>query len=188
MKQLYQWMGQQVHNKHATKLFSLLSFIEGFFFVPLGTLLVIYCLAKREKAFMYAAIATVLSVLGGVVGYLVGLLLWEAFSGNILNYLITPEHFAYLKSLYATYQSWTIFLATLMPIPFKAVSISAGFCKIPVINFVILSMMGRGLRFFALASSVYIWGDKINQIIDKYFYYIFFAGIFALGLILYISH
>lgn len=181
-------MSRQVHTKHATVFFFLASFIEGFFFVPLSTLLVIYSLAKRDRAFIYAIIATVMSVIGGIVGYFAGYLLWDQFGDFFLKYVIKPEHFAYLKHEYETHQAGAVYLLTLMPLPYKAVTISAGFCQIPLLNFILLSILGRGTRFCLLASAVYMWGEKVNEIIDRYFYLIFTISIISFGLLIYFMH
>ncbi len=175
MKSLYLWVGRQVHSKYATWIFSILSFIGGFFFMPLTTIFTVYCLEKRKKIFFYAALATILSVAGGVVGYFVGVFLWDYLSPFLFKYLINPAHFEYCQVQYLKYQTQAIFWTTLLPFPYEVVAYSAGFCSIPLLNFIVLSLLGRGIRFSIFGTAIYIWGEAINKLIDKYFYPIFFA-------------
>jgi len=67
------------------------------------------------------------------------------------------------------YQHWAVFIAAFTPVPYKAVTISAGFCHLDIVYFIIFSILGRGLRFFALASLIYFYGKQVQYFIDKYF-------------------
>jgi membrane protein YqaA with SNARE-associated domain len=176
MKSLYQWLGKHVHAWYGTLIFSLLVFIEGFFLVPVSTLVAFFSLENRRKAFMYAAIATVVSGLGALVGYGIGVLLWQAGGRNLLDYVIEPRKFDQLVEQFKAYQAWTTFAIALTPMPYKILTFSAGFMKLPVVPFVLLSMCARGLRFFGIAGSIYIWGDKVQYYLDRYFYWVVAVG------------
>ena len=187
MKSLYLWIGRQVHTKYATLIFAVLSFIGGFFFMPLTTILTVYCLEKRNKIFFYAVLATLLSVAGGVVGYLIGIFLWDFLSPILFKYVVNPQHFEYCQVQYVKYQTQAIFWTTLLPLPYEVIAYSAGFCRIPIVNFVTLSILGRGIRFSILGTAIYIWGPTINKIIDKYFYIIFLIVLTSFAAMVYLA-
>jgi membrane protein YqaA with SNARE-associated domain len=188
MKSMYYWLGKHVHAPYGTWVFALLVFIEGFFVVPVTTLLTFYCLENRKKAFMYAAIATGVSALAALVGYLLGALLWKTLGQNFIYYLISPKTFDYLVEQYKNYQAATVIMISLTPIPFKALTLTAGFCQLPLIPFIFFSLIGRGLRFFLIATAVFLWGHHLQYYIDKYFYYFATAFIVLCGAMWFLLH
>ncbi len=177
MKALYQWLGKHVHAWYGTLIFGLLVFIEGFFIVPVSTMLAFFSLENRPKAFMYATIATLVSGLGALVGYYIGVLLWKAGGRSVLEHVINAKKFDHLVEQFTAYQAWTTFIVALTPMPYKILTISAGFLRLPLTPFILLSMGARGLRFFAISGAIYIWGEKVQYYLDKYFYWVVAAGI-----------
>ncbi len=188
MKAIYQWLGKHVHGPYGTFVFGLLVFIEGFFIVPVSTMLAFYSLENREKALFYALIATLVSALGALAGYLLGMALWQVGGKSVIHWLIAPDKFEHLIEQFKTYQALTIFGLALTPAPFKLLTLTAGFCKLPLIPFILLSMIARGLRFFAIAGAIYIWGEAVQYYLHKYFYYIVAATIGLFILIWYSVH
>ena len=152
IQRLYNWMGSQVESRYADLMLGLLFYLEAIFFLPTDPMLIIFCIERPKKAFRYATIATVCSVLGGITGYYLGLLLWNTLGQDIvnntyINYLISPEMFSYLGQQYEEYESWAILIASFSPIPYKAATITAGFFKLPFLPFIIFSIIGRVTRF-----------------------------------------
>lgn len=177
MKSMYNWLGKHVHAPYGIYIFGLLVIIEGFFIVPVSTLLAFYCLEKRKQAFLYATIATATSAVGALIGYSLGALLWQALGTTVTHWLVAPDKFDYLVQQFQHNQAWAITGIALTPMPFKALTLTAGFCKLPVLPFLFFTMLGRGIRFYAIALSIYIWGEKIQYYLNKYFYYIIALGI-----------
>ncbi len=174
IQHLYNWMGAQVYSRHADSILGVLFYLEAIFFLPTDPMLIIFCIEQPKKAFKYATIATISSVLGGVTGYYLGLGLWHLAGESIIhnayvNYLVSAEMFAYLAQQYEVYESWAILIAAFTPIPYKAATLTAGFFKLPLIPFIIFSIVGRGARFFMYAVVVQIWGAQIKSFIDRYF-------------------
>ncbi len=188
MKRMYQWLGKHVHAWYGTILFGIFVIIEGFFIVPVSTLLAFYCLQNRKNAFLYATVATLMSGVGAMVGYALGLLAWQAGGKELIHYLVSPEAFEKLILRFTNYQAWTTFFVALTPMPFKLITLTAGFLRLPILPFLIFSMLARGLRFFAIAGSIYIWGERVQYVIDEYFYYVFAVGISLFILSLYLVH
>ncbi len=177
MKALYQWLGKHVHAWYGTLIFALLVFIEGFFVVPVSTMVAFFSLQNRPRAFMYATIATLVSGLGALAGYGIGVLLWQAGGRAFLDYVIDAKKFDLLVEQFKAYQAWTTFIVALTPMPYKILTFSAGFMRMPVVPFILFSMAARGLRFFAIAGAIYIWGEKVQYYLDTYFYWVVAAGI-----------
>lgn len=174
LKRLYAWMGERVYSPYADATLGILFFLESIFFLPTDPMLIVYCFERKEKAFRYASIATAASVFGGMTGYYIGFLLWESFGQQIIhnhlvNYVLSPELFAYLCKQYQAHECLAILLAAFTPIPYKAATLSAGFCKLSFVPFVICSIIGRGARFYLYAIVISIWGDRMKVYIERYF-------------------
>lgn len=177
MKTVFEWLEKHIDTWYGTFVFGFLVFVEGFFFIPVSTLLAFFSLANRKRALYYAFIATLLSAFGALAGYTIGKILWASGGKSLIYYLISPDKFDQMLDRFKNYQIWTTFIVALMPIPFKLLTISAGFCQLPVIPFILLSTLARGLRFFAISTSIMLWGDKVQYYLNKYFYYIIAATI-----------
>ncbi len=158
MKSIYLWAGRQVHSKWADFLFALLSFLEGFVFLPISVILILYCLERHKLSFYYAAAATLFSALGGLVGYYIGFRLWESLIFYFPNLFVSKQNLMYMIDFYKNHQKAAVLLATLTPLPYNAVTISAGFCKLSVMPFIIFSVIGHGIRFFYSYRYIFFWG------------------------------
>ena len=167
-------MGSRVYSPYADFILGFLFFLEAIFFLPTDPMLILYCLNRQKKALYYATIATVASVLGGITAYFIGATLWDIAGEQILqnrlvNYVVTPSTFSYLTEQYRQYEWWAILAAGFTPIPYKAATLTAGFCKLSFIPFVICSVIARGARFYLLAITIILFGNRIRQSIDRYF-------------------
>jgi len=167
-------MGSKVHSPYADIVFCTLFYIEAVFFIPVDPILILYCIENRKQSLKYATLATLSSVAGGISGYLIGAFLWN-FAGpqiiqcNYISYIISQSTFTYLKMQYVKYAHWAILVAGFTPVPYKAATLSAGFCKIPILPFIVCSLIARGARFFLFAFVILIWGKNIKIFIDRYF-------------------
>ncbi len=171
MKNIYYWLGERVNKPYGNLILAFFAFLEGFFFSPVTTILAFYCLENRQKSFLYASIVTVMSVFAAIAGYGIGVLIWRTVGHSFLYYFISQQSFEYYVGQLRHYQAATILSVSLLPLPFKALTFTAGFCRLPIVPFIIYSMLGRGLRFYAIAASVYLWGHHVQYYLDKYFYY-----------------
>ena len=119
----------------------------------------------------FAGVATLASVVGGVIGYGIGAGAWTLMEGWFFAYVpgVSPEAFARVQGLYDRYDFWAIFLAGLTPIPYKVFTLSAGVFSINLGIFVVASVLSRGLRFFLVAALIRRFGPAIAAFIDRYF-------------------
>ena len=173
IRKIYDWMGGRVASPHAIVWLFVLFFIESsFFIIPVDPLLILFCVQNRTRSLYYASIATIASVLGGIFGYLIGLLAWDCVGAVLVKCFITEKTFSHLVMQYRLYETWAVLIGGFTPVPYKAITISAGFCKLAFWPFVFYSCIARGARFFLVAGAIYIWGNHIKQLIDDYFNYL----------------
>ena len=179
-KKLYNWVLDLSNKKNSKYSLSLLSLSESFFFpIPPDVLLIPLCLGNRHKAFHFAFICSLSSIIGGVIGYFIGKSLWWSIPGieysaiaNIFfDYVpgLTNDSFNHIKNLYDKWDFWIVFTAGFTPIPFKLITISSGTFNINFMMFVIASIISRSARFFLLAILIRIFGEHIRIFIEKYF-------------------
>ncbi|MBS3905250.1 MAG: DedA family protein [Simkania sp.] len=166
---LYQWACEKVHSRFAPLWLGLIFILEIVLIIPLDAVLVLYCLQKKEKRHLFVAIATIGSVLSGVIGYLLGWFLWDLIGPYVIGHFISQEFFTRLTEHYAHDEALAIMIGSFLPIPFKAISLSAGFCQIPFWTFVFSVLAARAVRFFLIAKAVQRWKDKITAFIDRHF-------------------
>ncbi|NOX27924.1 MAG: DedA family protein [Gammaproteobacteria bacterium] len=145
-----------------------LSFAESSFFpIPPDVMLAPMVLAKRNKAWWFATIATIASVLGGIAGYLIG---WLAF--DIIEPWVMQAGYGdkleLSKQWFEQWGVWVVFIAGFAPIPYKLFTISAGVLAMSFLPFVIASLIGRGARFFLVAGIIRVGGEKMETALRKY--------------------
>ncbi|MEA1888844.1 MAG: YqaA family protein [Pseudomonadota bacterium] len=155
-------------HRHASYYLTGTSVAESSFFpVPVDVLLAPMVLARRDKAWWYAMLATAGSVAGAVIGYYIGLFLFDQVAQPIIEFYHFQEKFIYVQTLFEKYGVWIIFIAGFSPIPYKIFTISAGVVGMPLLPFILTSIVARGARFFLVAGLIYAGGDKIEDVLKK---------------------
>ena len=181
-RRIYDWtLGWAYRPSAGGALFGL-SFAESSFFpIPPDVLLMPLVLGNRKKWLRYALLTSVGSVLGAVVGFLIGWLAWEGGVDQLFfDYVpgFTVDVFNKVSKLYEQYNFWIVFTAGFTPIPFKVITITAGVFGtgaevaspgVFFTVFVIASIISRSARFFLVAGLMRAFGAKITPFIDKYF-------------------
>ena len=165
---LYDHVLEWSRHRYAERYLGVLSFAESSFFpIPVDVMLAPMCLADRNKAWRFASIATVFSVIGGVAGYAIGVVGFE-----MLEPWLAESHYwaAYETSRewFDRYGVWVIFVAGFSPIPYKVFTIAAGVAAINLPLFVVASVIGRGARFFLVASLIVWGGDRLETTLQKH--------------------
>lgn len=168
-RRFYNWMTSTVHKPAADAWLMALSFIEAVFFVPIDLIFILFCLEKRHKVWRYALMVTVATTLGGCFSYWIGATLWQYIGLHLVTWAISEQTFNQVVAWYGHYQSLAVLIASFVPIPFKVVTLSAGFCRLPFLSFALCCFLGRLTRFTLLAGMTYIWGDQIRHFIDRFF-------------------
>jgi membrane protein YqaA with SNARE-associated domain len=171
-RRLYDWVLSFAHHKHATPALFALSFAESSFFpIPPDVLLGPLCLGHRKKSLYFATVTTIASVLGAIVGYVIGWGAWEAIHQFVFAYVpgFSQDKFDMVARWYDQWGIWILFAAAFTPIPFKVFTIAGGVFAQPLLPFILVSTVGRGLRFFLVAGLFWWIGPRALPLIDKYF-------------------
>ena len=172
LRRLYDWVLHWAETPYGVPALFLLAMAESSFFpIPPDPLLIALCLAAAKKSLKFAAVATLASVVGGIIGYGIGAGAWPMVDDWFFTYVpgVSPESFTRIQGWYDRWDFWAIFLAGLTPIPYKVFTLSAGVFSINFWVFVVASAVSRGLRFFIVAGLIYRFGPPIAAFIDKYF-------------------
>ena len=187
IRKTYDWVLRLSESKHSMLALFLLAVAESSFFpIPPDVLLIILAAGLPKKAFKYALVCSIGSVIGGVIGYCIGWQFMTSIGIKIVNFYGFTEKMNYIGVLYSKYDAWAISIAGFTPIPYKVFTITAGLFKINFLVFFISSMVSRSARFFLVAGLIYFFGPKIQKFIDKYFNLltIVFTILFVLGFVL----
>ena len=167
---LYDWVLSWGESKHGQVALFFLSMAEASFFpIPPDPLLMALALGKRVRSFFYAFVCSTGSVLGAVLGYLIGAFLWDSVRDFCFTYLFSRADFAKVAELYDRYDFWIVFAAAFTPIPFKVFTVTGGVFGINFPVFLIASAVGRSARFFLVAGLLFKFGPPIRSFIDRYF-------------------
>ena len=167
---LYKWTLEKAAHKKASWFLGFISFIESSVFpVPPDIILIPMIIAKRAKAWFYAFVCTISSVAGGVIGYLIGYFFYSTIGSIIVETYNLSNSFDTFESYYNQYGMWIVLGAGFTPFPFKFITIASGVFNLNILQFIIVAFFARGLRFYILAGLLYIFGNTIKQLIDKYF-------------------
>ncbi|MGF1466034.1 MAG: YqaA family protein [Sandaracinaceae bacterium] len=183
LRRLYHWTLAWAETPYALPALGVLSFIEASFFpIPPDILLLPMALARPRRAWLYAGVCTAASVLGAVLGWVIGVYLWRSlgvpegcpeFGGGAVLFRIIPsfscDSFAWVQAGYQQNAFQTVFISAFTPIPFKVFTIAAGVFHIGIPTLVVASAIGRGARFFLVAGLVAFFGPSVREFIEKRF-------------------
>ena len=170
LKRTYNWTLEKAQHKNAKWYLSLISFAESSFFpIPPDILLVPMALASKVNALFYAFICTLFSVLGGILGYAIGYFFYNSVGIYIVDFYHLENSFNIFESYYKEFGILIVLGAGITPFPYKFITIASGVFGLNIFLFIIVSIIGRGLRFYLIAILLYFFGEKIKLIIDKYF-------------------
>ena len=137
---------------------------SSFFPLPPDVLLIALSILNPSFAFGYAAICSLGSVLGGVVGYVLGL----KGGRPLLQRLISEERIRFVERYYQKYDIWAVGIAGFTPIPYKAFTISAGVFALDLKRFILISLVSRSARFFLVGLMIFIFGETAKLYLTKY--------------------
>lgn len=167
---LYHWTLKWASHPHAQWMLFCVSFIESSVFpIPPDVLLIPMTLADRKRWFRFGFITVTASVLGGIAGYYIGYALWETVGKAVVAFYGLETATAVVGEKYQANAFAAIFTAALTPIPYKVFTISAGLFHISLVTLIAASILGRGIRFFAVAWFVNKFGEPVKEFIEKYF-------------------
>ena len=169
LTRLYQWTLAKAAHRHAERWLFAISFMESSFFpIPPHPLLGLMCLARPDKAIRFGFICTLASVLGGMLGYGIGHFLYEAVGQQILEALGLAAKFPVAACYLRDYGAEIILIKGATPIPFKLITITAGFIGLPLFTFLWASILSRAFQFMLVGFLFWKFGRPIKAFIEKY--------------------
>jgi membrane protein YqaA with SNARE-associated domain len=165
---LYDWTLRLAGHRHADRYMAAVSFAESSFFpIPPDVMLVPMMLARREQAYRIALICTISSVLGGALGYAIGMFLRDSVGEWLIRAYGMGEGIRQFETLFRTYGAEIILLKGLTPIPFKLVTIASGIAAFNFPLFMLCAAITRGARFFLIAFLLNRYGAPMQEFIEK---------------------
>jgi membrane protein YqaA with SNARE-associated domain len=191
LRRLYDWTLAKAADPRAEWWLAAFAFVEASFFpIPPHPLLGIMCLAEPKKAVRFALIATLASVLGGLLGYAIGHFLYDSVGDELLALLGLSESFPKAACYLREYGAEIIMIKGATPIPFKLLTITAGFIGMPLLTFIGASIVSRSISFLIVGVLFRMFGAPIKAFIDKYlglataaFAVVVVAGFLAIALL-----
>lgn len=170
IRRLYDWVLSWAESRYGPLALGAVAFAESSFFpIPPDVLLMALALGSRKKALRFALICSVASVLGGLLGYLIGIAAFETVGQPIIDFYGAGDKYAEIGTLYEQHGFWIVFAAGFTPIPYKVITIAAGVFEISVLPFVLASAVSRSARFFLVAGLIYAFGEPVKRLIDRWF-------------------
>ncbi len=182
---LYQKVLSWSRHPQAERYLAAVSFAESSFFpVPVVLMMAPMALARRDRAWWLATLTTIASVLGGILGYLIGMFLFDSVGQPIIDFYHAGDKFLQLKGWFDKWGVWVVFLAGVSPIPYKLFTLSSGLMGLAFIPFVLASIVGRSIQFFIAAAIAVFGGDKLESGLERWIEWIGW-GFIAIGVVVY---
>ena len=181
IRAIYDWvLSLAAHRRASWGLFGI-SFAESSFFpIPPDVMLIPMVLARRQRWLFYACLCTVASILGAFVGYWIGAQLFESVGKPILAFYGKEDSFEAVRQWYNTWGGWGVLFAAVTPFPYKVLTIFSGATGLDLVTFAVVSVIGRGLRFFLVSWLLYKIGEPIREFIERRLGLIFTIGVVLL--------
>ncbi len=182
LKKTYDWMMDQAASEKAPRALFWVSFVESSFFpIPPDVMLIPMCVAQRLKAWSYATIATVASVIGGAFGYMLGYFFFDSIGEPILRFYGKADSFGEFSSWFNEWGVWILLIKGMTPFPYKVLTITAGVTQMPFFEFIIASIGARAMRFYLVAGLLYAFGEPIRDFIERRLSLV--TTVFVIGLV-----
>jgi len=167
LRRLYDGTMDLAAHRHALWALAAVAFIESSVFpIPPDVMLIPMVLAARRRAWLIAGVCTVASVAGGMLGYAIGLFLFETVGRSVLDFYGLMAKFTEFQDLYKEWGAWIVAGAGLTPFPYKVITIASGVVQLDLTTFTAASASSRGVRFFVECGLLYAFGVPIKRFIE----------------------
>lgn len=170
LRRLYDRTIALADTPHALAALALIAFVESSVFpIPPDVLMIPMMLARPKRAFLIAGVALAASVAGGLLGYYIGAVLFETVGRPVLEFYGKDAYFSDFAARYNDYGAWVVLIAGVTPFPFKVITIMSGTTGLSLSVFIVASIVARGIRFYALAVLLRLYGASIRAFIERWF-------------------
>lgn len=182
LRKLYDWTLSMAEHRHALWVLAFVSFIESSVFpIPPDILMIPMILAAPSRAWLIASVALVFSVLGGLLGYAIGSFAFETIGQPILESLGKAEPMAAFNERFNDLGFWAVLTAGVTPFPYKVITIMSGWTGMPLMTFIVTSILARGIRFYLVALLLWKYGEPIRGFIERRLGLMFILFVLLLG-------
>ncbi|MGY6547541.1 MAG: YqaA family protein [Roseinatronobacter sp.] len=167
IRSLYDWTLSLARHKHALWALAFVAFIESSVFpIPPDVLMIAMIIARPSRAFVIAAVATVASVAGGLLGYWIGFAAFETVGRPVLEFYGKDAYFVEFQARYNEWGAWAVLIAGVTPFPYKVITILSGVTGLSLGVFLVASLIARAFRFFIVAALLWKYGAPIRDFIE----------------------
>ncbi|WP_425100642.1 YqaA family protein [Tropicibacter sp. S64] len=181
LRGLYDWTMSRARHPKALWFLAFVAFIESSVFpIPPDIILIPMILAAPRRAWLYAATATLFSVLGGLLGYAIGYFFFEAIGQPLLEAMGKGDAMAAFNARFNGVGFWAVLIAGITPFPYKVITIMSGWTAMPLMTFLVTSIIARALRFFIIAALLRTFGAPIRDFIERYLGLVFIGFVVVL--------
>lgn len=168
LRKLYDWTLSLAETRYALVALAVVAFVESSVFpIPPDLLMIPMILAAPRKAWLIALVATVSSVLGGLLGYYIGYGLFDTVGRPVLEFYGKDAYFDEFAARYNEWGAWAVLIAGVTPFPYKVITILSGSTGLSLPVFFFASIVARSLRFFVVAALLWKFGPPIKDFIEK---------------------
>jgi membrane protein YqaA with SNARE-associated domain len=169
IRRLYDWTFSLAQSPKALWALAIVSFIESSFFpIPPDVLMIPMILARPNRAFVIALVATLASVAGAMLGYYIGAALFDSIGQPLLEFYGKAADFEAFKIRYNDWGVWAILIAGITPFPYKVITIASGVTAMSIPVFIVASLFARAFRFFLVAALLWKFGAPIRDFIERW--------------------
>lgn len=182
LRRLYDWTMTQASRPNALRVLGVVSFTESSFFpIPPDAMIIPMVLARPDRAWSIALVATITSVAGGALGYFIGLYLFETIGQAVIDFYGYADKFETFRAAYNEYGLWIILIKGLTPIPYKLVTIASGAAHFDFAVFMAASLLTRGARFYLVAALLKYFGPPVRDFVERRLTLV--TSVFVIGLV-----
>ena len=168
VRRLYDAMLQVAESRYALWALAGLCFLQSIILpVPPDLLLIPMVLARRTRAWLFAGVATLSSVGGGVTGYVIGYFLYDMLGQHLLALWGHEDNLGTFEMYRDTWGVWIVAAGALTPFPYKLVAIASGVARLDAVSFVLASLVARGMRFYVEAALLWYLGPTARRLIEQ---------------------
>lgn len=181
LRSLYNWTIRLGQSRYALWALAIVAFVESSVFpIPPDALMIPMIIAMPRRAFLIAAVCTVSSVLGGILGYYIGAVLFDSIGQPVLEMYGKTDQFEALKIAYNDKGIWAVLIAGITPFPYKVITILSGATGLNFGVFMMASIVARAARFFVIAALLWKFGTPIKEFIERRLGLVFIVAVVLL--------
>ena len=181
LRGLYDWTMRLAEGRHALWALAAVAFVESSVFpIPPDVLMIPMVIARPSRAWLIAFVATAASVLGGLLGYAIGMFAYDSVGLPVLQALGKADAMAAFNERFNGVGFWAVLTAGVTPFPYKVITIMSGWTAMPLATFVVTSVIARALRFFVVAGLLHAFGPPIREFVERRLALVFTAFVVVL--------